>query len=121
MTGFQIFLLVFFGLVLIGSIAALTRGLMPKLSLLTAMVSLLACAAALWPDATTDIARAVGIQRGTDLILYCAVLAMLVGFFLFYLRLRALRRELTQVVRHIAIAEAVQRDDDAAPEGGSSP
>jgi len=119
MTGFQIFLLVFFGAVLIGSIVTLARGTAPKLSLLTALVALLACAATLWPDATTRIARAVGIQRGTDLILYCAVLAMTFGFFLFYLRLRALRRELTAVVRHIAIAEAVTPDDDAARERGA--
>lgn len=114
MTRFQIFLLVFFGLILIGSVAMLIRARSPKLSLLTALVSLAAGLATIWPDATTRLAKLVGIQRGTDLILYCAVLAMMVGFFLFYIRLRILRRELTEVVRHLAIQEAVEHGPAAS-------
>jgi hypothetical protein len=73
------------------------------------------CAAALaiaWPDLTQRVARSLGIQRGADLVFYCAVLAMLGGFFVISLRLRRLSRETTLLVRHLAL-----RDAAPAPEG----
>lgn len=59
-----------------------------------------------WPSLTSRIAQSVGIGRGADLLLYVTVPIMLAGFWMLYLRLRYLRRELTLMVRHIAIAEA---------------
>lgn len=119
MTKFQIFLIVVFALVSVGSTVALVRGIAPKLSLATLVIALAACAAAIWPNATTDVARLVGIQRGTDLILYCAVLVMMVGFFLFYIRLRQVRRDLTRIVRHMAIMEASANTDNGASDAAS--
>ena len=65
-----------------------------------------------WPDLTQRVARSLGIQRGADLVFYCAVLAMLGGFFVVSLRLRQLSRETTLLVRHLAL-----RDAATAPEG----
>jgi small membrane protein len=65
-----------------------------------------------WPDLTQQVARSLGIQRGADLVFYCAVLAMLGGFFVVSLRLRQLSRETTLLVRHLALREAAP-----APEG----
>ena len=48
----------------------------------------------------------MGISRGTDLLLYIMVLAVLQGFLLVYLRLRRVRRELTILVRKLALLEA---------------
>ena len=59
-----------------------------------------------WPDLTQHVARSLGIQRGADLVFYCAVLAMLGGFFVVSLRLRQLSRETTLLVRHLALREA---------------
>ena len=59
-----------------------------------------------FPDLTPRVAKSVGIGRGADLVLYCAVLFMLAGFFFVYLRLVRLRRYVTELVRHIAILEA---------------
>jgi len=68
-----------------------------------------------WPKLTAKIARLLGIGRGTDLVLYCAVVIMLVGFLMVYARLRQLRRELTLVVRHVAIENAFRAKPPTAP------
>jgi hypothetical protein len=57
------------------------------------------------PDETTALARALGIQRGADLIVYSAVLAFIVGFYLVYLRMRQMSREITLLTREIAILD----------------
>lgn len=58
------------------------------------------------PDITVVVANAIGIQRGTDLVLYVFVLAFLGTAFYFYAQYTRLHRQLTEVVRHIAIQEA---------------
>jgi small membrane protein len=65
-----------------------------------------AALALLRPDLTQRVAGAVGIRRGADLVFYCAVLAMLGGFFVVSLRLRQHSRELTLLVRHLALRDA---------------
>lgn len=119
MTRFQIFLLIIFGGMALLSILGVLFSQSRKTAGFTLVVSLCACAAAIWPNATTKIAQWVGIERGTDLILYCAVIAMMIGFFMFYVRLRHLRRELTQVVRHVAMLEANEQraSGTASPKG----
>ena len=71
--------------------------------------------AILWPQMLSRIARLVGIGRGADLLLYCAVVVMLVGFLMVYVRLRRLRRELTLLVRALALRDADQ-DNLGSPE-----
>jgi hypothetical protein len=56
------------------------------------------------PNSTTWVAHALGIERGADLVFYFAVLGGLVAFFLVFLRLRGLNREITLLTRHIATA-----------------
>lgn len=73
-----------------------------------------AAIAILNPDWTRIVAEALGIARGADLVFYCAILAMFVGFFLVYAKLRRIEHRLTHVVREIAIEEAGGRRDDAA-------
>ena len=58
------------------------------------------------PDLTTVIAQMLGIGRGADLVFYCGIVVTLVGFLMVYLRLRRLRRDVTLMVRHVAILEA---------------
>ena len=48
-----------------------------------------------------------------DLLLYCTALGSILGFFMMYLRLRRVRRDLTVLTRQIAIRLA---DRQAAPE-----
>lgn len=58
------------------------------------------------PDATTRVARLLGIQRGADLLVYSTVLGFLVGFYLVYLKVRQLTREITVLTRELAILDA---------------
>ena len=58
------------------------------------------------PGLTIVVAKALGIGRGADLVLYCTVIVMLVGFFMVYARLRRLRRDLTLLTRHLALRDA---------------
>jgi hypothetical protein len=67
------------------------------------------------PALTSEVANAIGIQRGADLVLYLFVLAFLGTAFYFYSQYVRLHRQLTDVVRHIAIQEA-RKDAPPAPE-----
>lgn len=72
------------------------------------VVWLVAAAAVFNPNLTAEIANAIGIGRGTDLVLYLFVVAFLFAAFHFYSRSVKTERQLTQVVRHIAVMEAKQ-------------
>lgn len=58
------------------------------------------------PALTSDVANAIGIQRGTDLVLYIFVLSFMGTAFFFYAENLRLNRQLTDIVRHIAVKEA---------------
>jgi hypothetical protein len=67
------------------------------------------------PELAQEVAVVVGINRGTDLVMYLFVLVFLATTFHFYSRDVRLQRQLTAVVRHLAIAEARRASPDAAP------
>ncbi|MFA5124366.1 MAG: DUF2304 domain-containing protein [Patescibacteria group bacterium] len=70
----------------------------------------LAGLAVIWPQLTVDIANRVGVGRGSDLVVYLALV------FLFYIlsrlfwRIERLEKDLTKVVR----AEALKEKDDSS-------
>lgn len=70
------------------------------------VVWLVAAAAVFNPALASEVAGAVGIGRGTDLVLYLFVVAFLAAAFYFYSRSVKTERQLTQVVRHLAVMEA---------------
>ena len=112
MTVFQIFLLAALSL---GSVAVFTLA-WRRASGRVAAAFILAILAggivfSVKPDLTTALAHRLGINRGTDLLLYVLILAVIYGFIAIYLKLRRVRRELTLLVREIAIREAVRNDD----------
>lgn len=78
--------------------------------LLRFVVWMLAAATIYNPGLTSWVANALGIDRGTDLVLYVFVLAFLLVSFRFYAQGVKLQRQLTQVVRHVAITEARRGD-----------
>ena len=107
MNLFQIVFLVLAGCLFVGSLVAMARGWATRREgLISALIWIGAAVAVAWPDATTRIAHVFGLGRGVNLLLYCTVVAMIVGFFMVYIRLRRVRRELTLLVRHLAILEA---------------
>jgi len=89
------------------SIVAMVRGWATRREgLVWAFVWLCTGVAIARPDLTVLVAGVLGIGRGADLVLYCAVIVMLIGFFMVYARLRRLRRDLTLLSRHLAIRDA---------------
>lgn len=111
-TLFQILALSGLVLLVIITIVATLRGSIGRRGAVVWLLVWIAAGIAIaWPMLTARIARLLGIGRGTDLVLYCAVVVMLVGFLMVYARLRRLRRELTLLVRHLAIEEAVGRQE----------
>ncbi len=76
---------------------------------------LMAGVAIYYPNALTTISKTIGIDRGTNLVLYLLVFAVLAISFYFYARSVRLERQLTQVIRHIAIKEAQHGDQQNDP------
>lgn len=80
-------------------------------------ISILGSLAFLLPNKTTVIAQFIGVERGSDLLFYSAILAGIVLAFLGYLRFRILDRQITQLVRHYALANP----REPYSEGGTTP
>jgi hypothetical protein len=85
------------------------RGVHP-LRWLRALVWLSAAVAIAAPGLVQSVADTVGVGRGTDLVFYLFVLLFLGVTFHFYARFVRLQRQVTQLVRHLAIQEARQGD-----------
>lgn len=73
------------------------------------------------PGLTVIAANAIGIDRGTDLVTYIFALSFLATSFYFYSRTTRLERQMTELIRHIALKEAranelPQRDTPAHSE-----
>jgi small membrane protein len=75
---------------------------------------------AAWPQGTMIVARAVGIGRGTDLVLYSFVFVVLIGFFYIYSRFRRVERDLTLLVRELAVRDPIL-PGPAAPDRSRGP
>lgn len=80
------------------------------LPLLRLAVWLAAAAAIAYPRLTEIVASAAGIHRGADLVLYVFVLAFLACVFYYYSRYVRLQRQITEIVRHLALQEAARND-----------
>lgn len=61
----------------------------------------------LLPEYTTRAANLLGVGRGTDLIFYFFGVFTLFALIVLYTHIRALNRQLTALVRHQAIRDAV--------------
>ncbi len=122
LNSFQILLLIVLGLLLTGSVAAMLRGWATRREgTVWMMLCMTAAVATLWPELTGRIADVLGIGRGADLVFYCAVVVMMIGFWVTYMRLRYLRRELTLLVRHLAILQAEENRHPADQKAATPP
>ncbi len=121
MNIFQIVVLVVVPCMALGMVLAMLKGWVTRRECLGwTFVCLLVCLATAWPQATSRVAHAIGIGRGADLVSYCAVIVMLVGFWMVYLRLRRVQRQVTLLVRHLAIAEAEESPAELATSASPS-
>lgn len=90
------------------------------------LVILIGIVAVLWPELTTWVAHALGVGRGTDLVLYLLVLVFAYTAVATAQRIHRLEHEVTVLTRELALAHptepaAVQpaepRDDVAGMHG----
>lgn len=115
MNLFQGIALAVFAVILVVTFVGMVRGSISRRhGLMWSVVWVSAGLSVSRPDLTARVARLLGIGRGVDLVLYCAVVVSMIGFLAIYVRLRRLRREMTLVVRHLAIRDAL------AATGGSA-
>jgi hypothetical protein len=77
-----------------------------RVTVLWMIIWLTGAGATIWPNATRDVARKLGIGRGTDLVMYCSVLLLMTGLFYVYTRMRHMDRTMTLLVRELAIERA---------------
>jgi hypothetical protein len=120
MNAFQIVVLSLLAVVLVASLVASMRGWFTRREVFAWSAVCLAAGVATWsPELTRKVANALGIGRGADLVFYCAVGVMLIGFWMVYIRLRHLRRQMTLLVRQLAILEGQRQyppgSDDVSP------
>lgn len=120
MNLFQILALAVVGVLIVVSLTAVFRSSVSRRdAVLWTLVWLVAGVAIVRPGLTKVLAKALGIGRGADLLLYCAVVVMMIGFLMTYSRLRRTQRELTLVVRHIAMREVVVNSSLAEEDASS--
>jgi hypothetical protein len=109
MNLFQWITLPLIGLLLLWELLRFRRGATPPGARILRMLIWLAAGVAIaFPNIVQDAALALGIGLGVNLVLYLFVFAFLWTSFAFYSRHVRLQRQLTLVVRHIAIQEARQ-------------
>ena len=92
--------------------------------LLLGVLVALAVASILLPGAVTAAANAVGVGRGTDLLLYGLVIAFLGFVVSSYRRARHLEETITELARRLALDEALPPAEArrrAAPGGDGAP
>lgn len=117
LTGFQVIALALLGAVLLWEVWRFVSGPVSWGNwALRCAVWLAAAAAIARPQLTQDVAGALGIGRGADVILYVFVLAFLGTSFYWYSRHVRTERRLTEVVRQLALREARQ-GGNARPTG----
>ena len=80
-----------------------------KIGFVTFLV--LAIFAVLFPDATTWVAQLVGVQRGTDLMLYVLIVAFVFVTVSSYLRFREQELRFARLARAVALSNAQAPDD----------
>ena len=91
------------------NLRAVLRAERPRLLRFLRFMVFAAAAVAIWnPELTNRTARALGIGRGADLLIYVVAIAVIVGFFFFYQTTRRLEREITGLVRDIALERAAR-------------
>jgi len=111
----QIFLL---SLVIVGMGLVILRYRQRKIGTVAFLLWLVlwtgAAAVIMFPMSTVILARILGIGRGADLVLYTSLIVTLYLLFRLHVRLEQVNREVTQIVRALALREGtlLHSEDD---------
>ncbi len=80
-----------------------------------------AAAVIMFPMSTVILARILGIGRGADLVLYTSLIFTLYLLFRLHVRLDQVNREVTQIVRALALRERTPRHSEDDHQRASQP
>ena len=80
-----------------------------------------AVVAILFPAVTTRVANALGVGRGTDLLIYLFVLGAVFAFIVLNARIIRLEDHITELVRELALSRASKLDDAGDGGDGAGP
>ena len=94
------------GLAAIGWLVFLRRNRLPFHIVLVFAMLAAGALAVVFPEATNDLAHVVGVGRGADLITYVIEVVVMFVLLHYYTKFVELQRQLTDVVRELAIARA---------------
>ncbi len=118
----QIFLL---SLVIVGMGLVILRYRQRKIGTVAFLLWLVlwtgAAAVIMFPMSTVILARILGIGRGADLVLYTSLIVTLYLLFRLHVRLEQVNREVTQIVRALALREGTLRHSEDDQERTSQP
>ncbi len=104
MTFLQIFFLLFFTFALLRTIKQFRAHQLPIYwTLIWVIVWVGAGVVVLLPQTTDMAARLVGVGRGVDVVMYLALVSLFYLLFRLYARLEGMEREITKLVRLIAL------------------
>ncbi|HBK34204.1 TPA: DUF2304 domain-containing protein [Candidatus Uhrbacteria bacterium] len=104
MSFLQIFLLFFFVFALLRTMKQFRAHQLPvHWTLLWVIVWVGAGVMVLLPQTTDIAARLVGVGRGVDVVIYLAIVSLFYLLFRLYARLEGVEREITKLVRMIAL------------------
>lgn len=110
MTVFQLVFVTILSGVILAELWGLWRGAGNwRVSLVRLVIWTAAAVAIANPNLTQIVARIAGIDRGADLVSYLFALSFLATSFYYYSRYVRLQRQVTEIVRHLAIVEAKDR------------
>ncbi|HTU58537.1 MAG TPA: DUF2304 domain-containing protein [Polyangiales bacterium] len=109
MSAFQTLILLSFVTLAVLTLAAGLRGTAPKRVVAAGLLLwMFGAIATIWPHTVADLAHALGVGRGADLLLYMTTLSLAVVCFYMYARFRRVERQLTLLVRRLAMDAATE-------------
>ncbi len=118
MTNFQIAAFVLLGIAIIATLTLAARHrISGRTGFAWSSLWIAAIVAIAFPNLTVIVAHALGIARGADLVFYLAILAMFVGFFAVFVRMRRFETEITRIVRELALRSPERGSHDAGNSG----
>jgi len=67
------------------------------------------------PDLANDLAYAVGVSRGADLLLYCWIVISILVILNLHIRNREIDRRIARILRKISVSEPWRPEDEDSP------
>ena len=110
MSALQTLILLLFVTLAVLTLAAGLRGTAPKRVVAAGLLLwMFGAIATIWPHTVADLAHYLGVGRGADLLLYMTTLSLAVVCFYMYARFRRVERQLTLLVRRLAMDAAIEK------------